>query len=249
MSAASLIAFQLAQPCPCPYRAHDVRLDSPARPWDTRQGCILHGRSCFIITEAALDITRRLDLSEGHAPLWTLWLAWTIVSTFAFLIGGLLALFVFFTLRSLWLYSSPADVRLVAQREVQRVALARFMLVLSGMAAGSINALIGGLPHYRSLNHQQLGSWVLASVLGAGFAVPFTAVLIDISHRWVDPTSLANLVMAAIFVALGGSIAGFAQWLVLRKTIEHAGLWIVATGTSWLILLMALLSLATALGL
>jgi hypothetical protein len=150
-----------------------------------------------------------------------------------------------------WLYSSPFDVRLIGQSswEAQRVALERFILLLSGMAAGSINALMGGLTHSHALNRQQLRSWVLASVLGTGFALPLTAALIDVGLRWVDPASLANLVMVSIFVTLGGSVAGFAQWLVVRKIIEYAGIWIMASAASWLILLMALLFLSTALGL
>jgi len=201
--------------------------------------------------ETAVDITRRPTLAEGHTPLWTIWLGWTILSTFTFLIGGFLAMVVFFNLRSVWLYSSSFDVRFIGQSswEAQRVALERFILLLSGMAAGSINALMGGLTHSHALNRQQLRSWVLASVLGTGFALPLTAALIDVGLRWGDPAALANLVMVSIFVTLGGSVAGFAQWLVVRKIIEYAGIWIMATAASWLILLMALLFLSTALGL
>src|SRR5262245_55588753 len=83
-------------------------------------GCL----SRFIMTEATLDITRRPARTEGHTPLWTTWLGWTLLSTLAFLLGGLLAMTVFFSLRSVWLYSSSFDVRLVGQPswEAGRVA-------------------------------------------------------------------------------------------------------------------------------
>ncbi len=48
-----------------------------------------------------------------------------------------------------------------------------------------------------------------------------------------EPAQWIVLLLAAGMGAVGGAVLSFAQWLVLRKKVQHAGTWIPANMLAW----------------
>ena len=134
-----------------------------------------------------------------------------------------------------WLDSLPGAVGLLA---------AFFAAVL----IGTIEATVVGLtqfwamhPWFPKITRREwwmgtLGGALLAYGLGylpstlisLGEQSPSTAPI-------VEPPPWITLLLAAGMGAMAGAVLSFAQWLVLRKSVRRAGLWIPANMLAWLL--------------
>jgi hypothetical protein len=89
----------------------------------------------------------------------------------------------------------------------------------------------------------QAGWWILVSALtavvaiavGEAVAPPPEGKLASLPYRHVVGTlalyeaTLPNFLLGAV----NGTVAGIGQWLVLRKRVQGAGLWILASAAGW----------------
>ncbi len=80
-------------------------------------------------------------------------------------------------------------------------------------AAGALIAYVAG--------------YLPSTVIGMGEAVSQTAV--------VEPPQWLQLLFAAGLGLVAGAILAFAQWLVLRKFVKRAGIWIAANMLAWVV--------------
>lgn len=130
---------------------------------------------------------------------WSFWIAWVLASIVGFGIGALLG---------------------------ARVAYGLFdragFDALLGIMAGIVMGATGGYMQWVVLREKvaRAGWWVLASALGfaAFFATPGA---IDFSE---NPAMAGFLGVIAL-----GLVGGILQWLILRRQVERAGWWFMAT--------------------
>lgn len=119
-----------------------------------------------------------------------------------------------------WLLGIPCIIALALLGELFGVGGAQF-LVGAGMGAG-----VGLMQAYviRRLTGKTL-RWVLSSMIG--LALPF--IVTDLAK--VIGIGLPYILEAN--VAIGGLLAGIAQWLLLRDIFSKAWTWIVASTVGW----------------
>lgn len=127
------------------------------------------------------------------------WLAWFLASTLGYGIGAILGM-------SIAPRLFPLEVSAVA----------------NGMTLGVVTGLTGGYFQWVVLRERiaRAGLWGLASAIGFGLAI---GVVITTGTGRNFPVS--GLLMAGIF----GTVSGMLQWLILRRRVQRAGWWLMAT--------------------
>jgi len=167
-----------------------------------------------------------------HTDKWTLWLRWLAANAF----GELLGLGITFAAIALVLS------RLENQQSVG-VVLLSFLL---SVASGACEATLVGLAQWWAMHPWfpmiTRRAWWLATLVGAliGYILGYLpSTLMSLGEQtpqapMAEPPQWIVLLLAAGLGAVAGAVLSFAQWLVLRKKIEHAGWWIPANMLAWL---------------
>ena len=144
--------------------------------------------------------------------LWRAWTGWVTLGEFA----G---------------FSVPAAVG--AATATMAAGLSAPILVAAGAVEGALLGLAQAHVLRTALPEVNHARWVGATAVGAAIAwmVGLTPMLTD--GRLFDLPTAALISLALVLgVVLLGSI-GTAQWLVLRRRVEHSSWWILTTAASW----------------
>jgi hypothetical protein len=112
----------------------------------------------------------------------------------------------------------------------------RLSTLAGGMVGGSVVALVAGLYLRRYLARHLLGWWIISNIAGMASGLGLTYHL---NLLLPDDNTLAFAATAA----LGGSVLGAAQWVLLRRRLPQAYWWIAAVSGAWAILAFLLLSI------
>jgi hypothetical protein len=161
-----------------------------------------------------------------------LWTRWTLANAFSEMLGlGL-------TFALTGLVFSKLD----NQQTVTGILLA-FVLAV---ASGGIEATIVGLAQWWAMHpwfpFLKKFVWWRATLIGALVAYVLgylPSTLMDVgeasasSAPMVEPPQWIILLLAAGMGAVGGAILSFAQWLVIRREVRGAGVWIPANMLAW----------------
>lgn len=116
------------------------------------------------------------------------------------------------------------------------------------VGSGAIEATIVGLaqwwamfPWFRSISLRQ---WWLATLVGALVAYVLgylPSTLMSIGDQVTDAPPMAEppqwviLLLASGMGLVGGAVLSFAQWLVLRRHVSGAGIWIIGNMLAWML--------------
>lgn len=110
--------------------------------------------------------------------------------------------------------------------------------LLEGTAVGVLQWLV----LRRALPKLSLASWWSATAIGALIAwslgmIPSTLMaMADTASAAPSPAEMSDALQYTLAALMGlvlGPVLGFPQWLVLRRHITHAGLWIAANAVAW----------------
>ena len=119
--------------------------------------------------------------------------------------------------------------------------------LLLAAGAGTFEATLVGLAQWWAMHPWFPGitrvAWWLATLAGAlvAYVLGFLpSTLLSLSAETsqapvAEPPQWAVLLFAAGLGAVAGAVLSFAQWLVLRGRVRHAGWWIPANMLAWLI--------------
>jgi hypothetical protein len=161
-----------------------------------------------------------------------LWTRWTLANALSEMIGlGL-------TFAITGLYFSRAG-------EATTLAAIVTSFVVA-VASGAVEATFVGLAQWWAMRPRfpSIGrfEWWRATSIGALIAyvlgyLPSTIMSMGeasgSSGPATEPAQWIVLLLAAGMGAVGGAVLSFAQWLVLRKKVERAGIWIPANMLAW----------------
>ncbi|NJD59461.1 MAG: hypothetical protein C3F13_09010 [Anaerolineales bacterium] len=120
---------------------------------------------------------------------------------------------------------------------------------LVAVVSGVIEATLVGLLQWWAMHPWfpkiRQAAWWLATLLGALLAyvlgyLPSTLMSLGEATAQAsipahEPEQWVFLLLAAGLGAVGGAVLSFAQWLVLRKTVQGAGIWVPANMLAWLV--------------
>ena len=133
--------------------------------------------------------------------------------------------------------------KLDSQQTVTSILLSFILAVLSG----AVEATFVGLAQWWAMNPWfpmiNRFAWWRATFIGAMIAyvlgyLPSTLMSMGEattqSTPVEEPAQWIVLLLAAGMGAVGGAVLSFAQWLVLRRKVEGAGIWIPANMLAWL---------------
>ena len=161
-----------------------------------------------------------------------LWTRWTLANAFSEMIGlGL-------TFAITGLYFSTAG---------EGTTIAGILLsFVVAVASGAVEATFVGLAQWWAMRPRfpSIGrfEWWRGTFIGALIAyvlgyLPSTIMSMGETagsgSPAAEPAQWIVLLLAAGMGAVGGAILSFAQWLVLRKKVQHAGIWIPANMLAW----------------
>ena len=170
---------------------------------------------------------------SGKRPSWDLWLRWVLANCVGEAVGlGATAL---------------AGVGLVTTLGAQRGVVANLLLAGSAILAGTfLEGTVVGTAQWlvlrRPLPETRWRAWVLATAAGAFLAwtlgmIPSTLINVRTdagTQTPVDEPSAAVIYgLAFLMGLLLGPVLGFAQWLVLRRHVRRASLWMPANALAW----------------
>ena len=129
-----------------------------------------------------------------------LWFLWVIVNVSSSGIGGLLGVYLGFTVFS-------------------------DNIVIVSLVAGVVAGLIIGLAQWFLIRQviKESGWWILATGIGLTIGSLLNTVTGSMTGQ------ITGLLTSSLVSALAGSALGLTQWLVLRKQIDRARIWIAAT--------------------
>jgi hypothetical protein len=117
--------------------------------------------------------------------------------------------------------------------------------IVAIVAGAAIEGLVVGTAQWSVLRRPLPGiawrTWAGATAAGAGVAwtfgmLPSTLLSIDQDAGQAAATEPSAVVIYALAFAMGlvlGPVLGFAQWLVLRRHVTGAGLWMLANAVAW----------------
>jgi hypothetical protein len=161
-----------------------------------------------------------------------LWIRWTLANAFSEMIG----LGLTFAITGLY-FSSMGE-----ETNVAGILLSFIVAVASGAVEATFVGLaqwwamrprfpfIGRLEWWRGTFVGALAAYVLgylpSTIMSMGEAG-------GASGPAAEPAQWMVLLLAAGIGAVGGAVLSFAQWLVLRKKVERAGVWIPANMLAW----------------
>jgi len=162
-----------------------------------------------------------------------LWTRWTLANAFSEMIG----LGLTFAITGLFI-SSVGEGNTVAG-----ILLSFAVAVLSG----AVEATFVGLAQWWAMSPSfpSIGKfeWWRGTFIGALIAyvlgyLPSTIMSMGeataSSAPMAEPAQWIVLLLAAGMGAVGGAVLSFAQWLVLRRKVQRAGLWIPANMLAWI---------------
>jgi hypothetical protein len=128
-------------------------------------------------------------------------------------------------------------------RGVSGILLAFLVAVLSGALEASLLGFLQWAAYRPWFSPIRLRTWWLATLAGALMAyilgyLPST--LMDLSAAggettMEEPAQWVILLLAAGLGLVGGAVLSFAQWLVLRRVVHAAGVWIPANMLAWML--------------
>jgi hypothetical protein len=95
----------------------------------------------------------------------------------------------------------------------------------------------------RRLFRLRLRAWIWATAIGAGLAwalgmIPSTVIALlsqdsTAASASVEPPVAFQYGLAAVLGLVAGPVLGLAQWVVLRRLVQRAGLWLWANAVAW----------------
>jgi len=161
-----------------------------------------------------------------------LWQRWTAANA----LGEMLGLGLTFAITG-WFFSSQGN-----SSTTSGILLSLTVAVLSG----AVEATFVGLAQWWAMHpwFPLIGrlAWWRGTLIGALIAyvlgyLPSTLMDMGASASQTtastEPPQWVTLLLAAGLGAVGGAVLSFAQWLVLREKVKHAGLWIPANMLAW----------------
>jgi hypothetical protein len=161
-----------------------------------------------------------------------LWTRWTLANAFSEMIG----LGLTFAITGLY-FSTVGEGNTIAG------ILLSFVVAV---ASGAVEATFVGLAQWWAMRPRfpSIGrfEWWRGTFIGALIAyvlgyLPSTIMSMGETagsgSPAAEPAQWIVLLLAAGMGAVGGAVLSFAQWLVLRKKVQHAGIWIPANMLAW----------------
>lgn len=131
-------------------------------------------------------------------------------------------------------------------------AAAQALGVAAMVGGGAIEGLALGFAQSRVLRSWIPAlsgrKWIVVTMVGAAAAwlVGMTASVVAPEPKGTVAASLV-VTVGLVVCAVLGAILGLSQWTVLRRHVDHAGRWIVATSLAWTIGMAIILSAMAAL--
>jgi hypothetical protein len=148
----------------------------------------------------------------------------------------------------LGLGTTGAVIALAFSRLESQQGIAGLLLpLLFAAASGAFEATLVGLAQWWAMHPWFPGitrrAWWLATLAGALLAyilgfLPSTLMGLNAEASQApvaEPPQWIVLLLAAGLGAVAGAVLSFAQWLVLRRSVRHAGWWIPANMLAWLV--------------
>ncbi len=160
-----------------------------------------------------------------------LWLRWVGANSLAELLG-LGATF-------------ALDILILARVAVASSALASFVGIVLMAATGAVEGTVVGVFQWRVLRRPfpsiTRRAWVVATVVGAviaWFLGSLPSTLIDMGGQQTgaaaqEPAAIVVSLLAAGMGLFLGAVLAIPQWLVLRRAVKGAWLWIPANCLAW----------------
>jgi MFS family permease len=138
-------------------------------------------------------------------------------------------------------FLAPATVGVVFSQSAAVVPLLLIAGAIEGAILGGAQAIVlrQRLPRLRRTAWVALTAASAVVAYAAGMIPSSTA---DIWTSWAWPAQAALLAGAAVVLLLS---IGTAQWLELRRHVQHAAWWIPGTAAAWLVALALFFAIAT----
>ena len=167
----------------------------------------------------------RIQMRRPQTQVWTFWAQWVLASVLGLTVGGGAAVPVVIATWNTVYSKQPSN---------EQGYLATFV---GALLASAIVGNAAGLGQWLVLRTriQKVGWWVLASAVGlaTGLGAVFgsEATMPEV-WRFIWRFSHSLSMERAIAGAMAGTAIGLAQWLVLRKRIQKAGWWVLASAAA-----------------
>lgn len=143
---------------------------------------------------------------------------WVVATTFGELAG----------------FTIPAIIGATTTGADIRQAASMALLVLAGVGEGTVLGWAQSRMLLRELPQLRTGDWVGATAAGAAAAWGIGMLPSTFGGQLLElwPPLLVALGLLAGVLLL--ATVGFAQWLVLRRHVDGAGIWVVANALAWI---------------
>ena len=152
-----------------------------------------------------------------------LWRRWTLATTVGELLG--------FAVPAL---AGAAVILALGEPDGLATALAfAALLTLAGAGEGAVLGTAQARVLVRAIPALSRRAWVIATALAAALAWSIGMLPSTVIGRWEIPPLLIGAAAVVLVPVLLGSI-GAAQWLVLRRSLPGAALWIPANAIAWI---------------
>lgn len=164
---------------------------------------------------------------------WTFWLRWVGANALSEAIGLSAVLLVGFGVLGPLVDGLPG-----AWPAIVSIAAGVLLGIFEGIIVGGAQ----GVVLRRRLPQLALRTWILATVIGAMVAwglgmLPSTLMAANSGEAEVATAmpEWLNYVMAAALGLVAGIMLAFTQWLVLRRHVRRAWLWLPANSLAWVV--------------
>jgi hypothetical protein len=160
----------------------------------------------------------------------TLWFRWTAANAFSELIGlGV-------TFAAIGLVISKFDTL-----HITGILISFIFTVLSGAIEATIVSIAQWWAMHPWFPTIERFAWWRATLVGAliGYVLGYLpSTLMSMNQEatqtaQAEPPEWITLLLAAMLGAVAGAILSFAQWLILRRKVKGAGVWIPANMLAW----------------